>query len=65
MNIQELEHAIMRLDSEELSRFSQWFDDFRALMWERQIAQDTKAGRLATLIEQANQEFEAGRCREI
>ncbi len=65
MNTQELEHAVMQLNREELSRFTQWFDDFRALLWDRQIAQDVKAGRFEALIEQANQEFETGRCREI
>ena len=34
-------------------------------LWDRQIAEDLKAGRLDKLIAEAREDFEAGRAREI
>jgi hypothetical protein len=65
MSVQELERAVTQLNQEELSRFTQWFDDFCATCWDKQIAQDIKAQRLDKLIAQAHQEFESGHCQEM
>ncbi len=63
MSVQELETAVKRLPSSELAQFSAWFEEFQAEAWDRQIEQDILAGRLDTLAEQANREFEAGPSR--
>lgn len=65
MSIQELESAVTQLPSQELAQFIAWFEEFQAQAWDTQIEQDILAGRLDTLAEQANQEFEAGRCRPL
>lgn len=33
--------------------------------WDNQIAEDSKAGRLDGLIQQANQDYDAGRCQPL
>jgi len=37
MSIEELELVVSRLAAEDLALFSEWFDEFRAEQWDRQI----------------------------
>ena len=37
MSIEELESAVSGLPAAELARFSQWFEEFMAEQWDRQI----------------------------
>jgi len=63
--IQAAEKLIRELSPEELSQFARWFADFQDRLWERQIAKDSKAGRLDPLIEKARKDFEAGLAKEL
>ena len=54
-----------QLPSPELVQFAAWFEEFQADLWDKQIEQDALSGRLDALAEQANREFEAGRCRPL
>jgi len=65
MSLQELEHAVTNLAPSELAAFSQWFEEFLAEAWDRQIEEDIKAGRLDHLMKQADDDFEAGRCTPL
>ena len=65
MSVQELEKAVTQLPSPELARFAAWFEEYQANLWDKQIEEDALAGRLDALAEQANREFEAGRCRPL
>jgi len=65
MSVQELERAISRLSNEELARLGQWFDEFRAEQWDRQIEADIRAGRLDEAGRRADADFEAGRCSPL
>jgi len=60
MSITEIEQAIAELSPEELARFRQWFDEYYARVWDKQIEDDTKSGRLDKLIAEANDEYDAG-----
>jgi len=62
MSIQEIETAVAQLPSPELAQFTAWFEEYQAEQWDRQIAQDALSGRLDALAEEANREFDAGRC---
>ena len=42
-----------------------WFEEFQAQVWDRQLEQDVKAGRLDALLEQAEQDFEQGQCEPL
>ncbi|MBK8537035.1 MAG: hypothetical protein IPL59_19235 [Candidatus Competibacteraceae bacterium] len=61
MSVKELELAVSKLSSEELTRFAQWFEEFMADQWDRQIEADILAGRLDTAGKRADEAFEAGR----
>jgi hypothetical protein len=63
--IQEIESAISQLPPEELRQFSQWFEQFEADRWDRQIAADAEAGKLDALAEKALRDYREGRCTEL
>lgn len=65
MSVQELETAVTRLSPDELARFAEWFEEYRADEWDRQIEADAEAGRLDALGRQADEDFEAGRVTEL
>ena len=65
MDIKEIESAIARLPPSELAELARWFEEYHARVWDGQIEQDLKAGRLDELIEQAEQDFERGQCEPL
>ena len=65
MSIEELESVVSGLSAAELSRFSQWFEEFMAEQWDLQIEQDMLAGRLDAALKRADEHFEAGRCTPL
>ena len=60
MTITELEQAVALLSEPELSRFRAWFDEYYAQMWDKQIEEDAKSGRLDKLIAEVSEEYNAG-----
>ena len=65
MSVQEIEAAVTRLSADELSRFSQWFQEYAADQWDRQIEADILAGRFDAAGKRAEAEFEDGRCKPL
>ena len=63
--LEEIEQRIRRLPPDELSRFRAWFIEFDHLLWDRQIENDSKAGKLDNLAAEALVDFRAGRAREL
>ncbi len=61
MNLKGLKQAIQQLLEEEFKTFAEWFDDFRAEVWNRQIKADVRAGKLNKLAEQALSDFRKGK----
>ena len=54
MSIQEIENAVSKLSAQELSVFSQWFEEYVADQWDRQIERDaTTDGPLDRLAKAA------------
>ncbi len=49
MSVLELEQAISQLSAEELSRFAEWFEEFMADEWDKQIERDVAAGKFDKL----------------
>lgn len=60
MTITELEQAVTQLSEEELTRFRAWFDEYYAELWDKQIEEDAKAGRLDPLLAKVMEEHDAG-----
>ncbi len=65
MSVEELQAAVAQLPAEELDRFSQWFEEFLADQWDRQIEADILAGRLDAAGRRADEDFRAGRCTPL
>jgi len=65
MSVQELETAVARLSKEELAAFSQWFEEYTADTWDRQIETDALAGRFDAAGKRAKADYEAGRCKPL
>ncbi len=65
MSVEELESVVSKLPTAELARFSEWFEEFIAEQWDRQIEQDMQAGRLDSALKRADDHYEAGRCKPL
>ena len=65
MSVQDLESAVTRLSQEELARFSQWFEEYVADQWDRQIEADILAGRFEAAGKRAKADYDAGRCTPL
>ena len=65
MSVHDLETAVTQLSKEELARFSQWFEEYVAAEWDRQIEKDVNSGRLDAAIKRADDHYEAGRCTPL
>jgi hypothetical protein len=65
MSVEELERAVAELPPEKLARFRAWFEEFEAARFDAQIEADAKSGKLDKLIEGSEEDFRAGRYREL
>ena len=65
MSVEELESVVTRLPAAELARFSDWFEEFMAGQWDRQIEADIGAGRFEVAGKRADDDFDAGRCTPL
>ena len=65
MSVQDLETAVTRLSQEELAHFSQWFEEYVADQWDRQIEADILAGRFEAAGKRAKADYDAGRCTPL
>ncbi|MER2526383.1 MAG: hypothetical protein ABTR07_00470 [Candidatus Competibacter denitrificans] len=61
MSVKELELAVSKLSAEELTDFANWFEEFMAEQWDRQIEADIVAGRLDQAGKRADEAFDTGR----
>lgn len=63
--IEQLEHEIMALDRTELTTLSEWFQNFLADDWDRQIEADLQTGKADQFALQALDDHRAGRTRPL
>ncbi|MBI4588729.1 MAG: hypothetical protein HY725_07805 [Candidatus Rokubacteria bacterium] len=63
--IENLEEQIRALSPEEFARFREWFAQFDAEAWDRQLEADVKAGKLDKLAEGALRAHAAGQSTEL
>ena len=60
MSVQEIEIAIERLPADEIHQLADWLDEFRSQLWDKQLEEDAKAGRLDALISRAKEQNRQG-----
>ncbi len=63
--IEEIENAVAELPKEELARFREWFTEFEARTWDRELEEDAAAGRLDKLAEEALRDHRSGETTEL
>ena len=57
----EIESAIQKLDSQQLTELSKWFEEFVANAWDDQIEADAKAGKLDHFKDEIAKDRAAGK----
>ena len=65
MTISEIEQAITELSPEELARFRQWFEEFDAQVWDEQLENDAKSGKLDKIADKSLREYRAGKATDL
>ena len=63
--INEIQQAIMALPESDFLELRKWFSELDWEMWDRQIEDDSKAGKLDFLISEAFDEKEKGRLKDL
>jgi hypothetical protein len=63
--LEALEKRISGLSAEELAEFRQWFTEFDASEWDRQIERDVEARNLDTLADEALRDHASGKSTEF
>jgi hypothetical protein len=63
--VKEIEAAIQKLKPHEIREVANWLQELREELWDQQIEADAKAGRLDKLMEEAKQDYLAGRCKPL
>ncbi|HTX22195.1 MAG TPA: hypothetical protein VMD27_10120 [Candidatus Aquilonibacter sp.] len=63
--VAEIESAIKKLKPQEIYKVGNLVDELREELWDRQIDTDAQAGKLDKLMEEAKQDYLAGRCKPL
>ena len=63
--VEQLEHEIQKLNPADFEAFRNWFREYEADAWDRQIEKDVQAGKLDNLAEKALVAHKAGRTKEL
>jgi hypothetical protein len=63
--VEVIERQIEKLSPEELARLREWFVEFDAAAWDRQLESDIQAGKLDALAERALRTHGAGRSTKL
>jgi len=63
--VKEIEKAVEHLPLKDLSQFRDWFEAFEAAVWDKQFESDANAGRLDLLVNEASNEYKAGKTSSL
>ena len=65
MDVKEIEMAIAQLPPAKVAELAEWFAEFHAQLWDKQVERDLTAGRLDSLLKEAEHDLESGRCETL
>lgn len=65
LSVQAIEEAVEQLPKSDLAKFRDWFLEFDAHAWDKQIEDDANAGKLDSLAAEALAEYYSGKATEI
>jgi hypothetical protein len=63
--VEDIEKQLRELSTEELTEFREWFAQFDAEDWDRQLQTDVEAGKLDALAERALRAHAAGKSTKL
>jgi hypothetical protein len=63
--VKTLEGQIKALTAQELNAFREWFVEFDAKIWDRQLESDAQRGKLDELAVRALRDHETGQATEL
>ena len=63
--IEVAEQSVSQLSPTDLAVFRRWFAEYDGDIWDAQIEEDAKAGKLDALAAEALAEYHAGKATEI
>ena len=63
--IENIENEVRNLTAAELAAFRQWFLEFDAEAWDRQLEQDSASGKLADLARKSLADHKSGKSTEL
>lgn len=65
MSLVEVERAVAKFSPEDFEAFRSWFADFEMSQWDKEIEEDSKAGRLDGMLNKAMENYRAGRATDL
>lgn len=63
--VEEIMQAIKLLSPEEQAKLRALYEEFDAALWDAQIEEDSTNGKLDKLVKESEEDFQAGRFREL
>jgi hypothetical protein len=63
--LEKIEQEIAALDPKDVQRLAEWFDEYKAELWDRQIEADVKAGVFDEMASQVLADHKAGKTRPL
>jgi len=63
--VENLEREVRDLSARELANFREWFAEFDAAEWDRQMEEDVASGKLDRLADAALADYNAGCSRTL
>ncbi len=63
--VENIEQEVQDLTPSELAAFRRWFLEFDAHLWDRQIEEDVRKGRLDKLADEALAAHRAGKSKQL
>jgi len=60
-----LKVPLLTCRQQKFAELAKWSEEFQAQVWDQQIERDLKAGRLDSLLEEAKEDLESNRHREL
>lgn len=63
--VEEIMQAIKLLSPEEQAKLRALYEKFDAALWDAQIEEDSTNGKLDKLVKESEEDFQAGRFREL
>jgi hypothetical protein len=63
--VEQIEQQIIALGPDEFRALREWFEQYEAEVWDRQIEEDARSGKLTRLAKRALRDYEAGRTTKL